>query len=57
MAKIIENKNGRRTIRLNTNDIISIVREYQNITINSISYEDIFNKLQKIDIFIPEDIS
>ena len=57
MAKIIENKNGRRTIRLTTNDIISIVREYQNITINSICYEDILNKLQKIDIFIPEDIA
>lgn len=57
MAKIIENKYGRRTIRLSTNDIINIVREYQNITINSICYEDILNRLKKIDIFIPEDIA
>ena len=57
MAKIIENKNGRKIIRLSTNDIISIVREYQNITINSICYDDILNKLNKIDIFIPEDIA
>lgn len=33
MAKIIEsNKNERRTIRLTTDDIISIVQEYQQLT-------------------------
>ena len=57
MAKIIENTKGRRTIRLNTDDIINVVREYQNITINSICYEDIRTRLNKIEIIIPEDIA
>lgn len=56
MAKIIENKYGRRQIRLNTDDILNIVREYQNITINYINYEDIRNRLKKIELYIPEDL-
>lgn len=56
MAKIIENKIGRRQIRLNTNDIITIVREYQNITIGSKNYEEIRKNLDKINLYIPEDI-
>ena len=32
MAKIIENKIGRRSVRLSTDDIISVVREYQNFS-------------------------
>ena len=56
MAKIIENKIGRRQIRLNTNDIITIVGEYQNITIGSKNYEEIRKNLDKINLYIPEDI-
>ncbi len=56
MAKIIENKNGRRIIGLNTDDIIDIVREYQNITQGCDSYEEIRLKLKSRDIYIPEDI-
>ena len=35
MAQIIENLKGRRSIRLNTDDIINIVREYQNISFDA----------------------
>ena len=56
MAKIIENFSGRRNIRLNTDDIINIVREYQNITININNYNDIRCKLDNIELYLPEDI-
>ncbi len=56
MAQILENKRGRRTIKINTDEIISIVREYQNNTHKCKSYEDIRNKLNKIEIYLPEDM-
>ncbi len=56
MAFIIENNNGRRSIRLNTDDIINIVREYQNITYGSYDYYEIRKKLDNFDLFLPEDI-
>lgn len=56
MAIIIENKHGRRNIRLNTNDILEIVREYQNISQGSSSYGEIREKLNKIDFYLPEEI-
>lgn len=56
MAKIIENKKGRRTIRLNTDEIISIVREYQNNTRKCSCYEEIRNNINKIEIYLPEDM-
>ncbi len=55
MAKIIENKRGRRQIRLNTDDIINIVREYQIITLGACCYEHIREKLNNIDLYLPED--
>lgn len=55
MATIIENKKGRRIIRLNTDDIINIVREYQNISNNIKSYEEIREKLDKFNLYLPED--
>ncbi len=57
MAKIIENLNGRRIIRLNTNDIINIVREYQNITSGLFDYNAIRQKLDITDLYLPEDIN
>lgn len=56
MAKIIENKHGRRIIRLNTDDIINIVREFQSCTINSKTYKETRAKLDAIDLYLPEDI-
>lgn len=57
MARIIENNLGRRAIRLNTNDIISIVREYQNISSNNLSYEQIRKKLSELELYLFEDLS
>ena len=57
MAKIIENTSGRRQIRLNTNDIINIVREYQNLTNECYTYEEIRTQLNKTDLYLPEDIA
>ncbi len=56
MAKIIENVNGRNTVRLSVNDVISVVREYQNITLNANSYEQIRELLKKNEIYLPEDL-
>lgn len=57
MAKILENFNGRRNIRLNTDDVINIVREYQNITNGSYSYEEIRKKLNSFELYLPEDLT
>lgn len=55
MAKIIENKKGRRQIRLNTDDVINIVREYQNIIRGTCCYEHIREKLDNFELYLPED--
>lgn len=55
MAKIIENMHGRRTIRLSTDDIITIVKEYQSIACRSLNYENIRKVLNNKDLYIPED--
>ena len=56
MAYIFENKKGRRKILLSADDIISIVREYQNITTEAQNYSDTRYLLNKTPIFIPEEI-
>ena len=55
MAQIIENSKGRRSIKLNADDIISIVREYQNITKCETCYFAIRKKLLDTDFYLPED--
>ena len=56
MARIIENLDGkRRIIKLSTNDILSVVREYQRIIKNGFTYNDIYNTLSDNIVFIPED--
>ena len=57
MAKIIEsNKNERRTIRLTTDDIISIVQEYQQLT-NGLKYlESIRDILSDKVLYLPESL-
>lgn len=57
MAKIIENHFGRRNIRLNENDIIDVVREYQKMTVGSFTYQEIRDKLKNLELYIPEDLS
>lgn len=55
MAQIIENSKGRRSIRLNVDDVISIVREYQNIIQGESHYIEVRKKLSKTDFYLPED--
>lgn len=57
MAKILENRKGRRLIKLDTNDVINIVREYQNLTYNLNNYNEIRNKLDNSELYLPEEIS
>ncbi len=56
MAKVIENSKGRRQIRLNTEDIINIVREYQALTFGACSYSEIRNRLDDTILYLPEDL-
>lgn len=56
MAKIIENKRGRRLIRLSTDDVISVVREYQNTVVKAGSYSEIRQKLDSAEMYLPEDV-
>lgn len=54
MAKIIEGQ--RRIIRLSTEDVLNIIREYQQITQKSCCYEHTRELLNKNPLFIPEEV-
>lgn len=57
MAKIIvSNKNERRTIRLTTDDIISIVQEYQQLTKGLKYLESIRDILSDKVLYLPESL-
>lgn len=54
MARIIEGK--RRIIKMSVDDVLNIVREYQQITQKSCCYEHTRELLEKAVFFVPEDI-
>lgn len=57
MAKIIENIDGKRKlIKLSSDDVISIVREYQNITRGCMSCREIRSALSDAVIYVPEEM-
>lgn len=56
MAEIVENLYGRRMIRVSTDDVISLVKEYQNTVCGICSYEKIREMLNNREFFIPEDV-
>lgn len=57
MARIIETSNGkRRIIKMTSNDIISIVKEYQRLVPRGVEYDEVRNCLENAVIYIPEDI-
>ena len=56
MATIVENMHGRRLIRMSTDDIISIVKEYQTAACSSESYKETRERLDKAEIYLPEDL-
>lgn len=53
MARIIEGE--RRVVRLSVEDVLNIVREYQQLTKHSCCYEHTREILSKNNFFIPED--
>ena len=46
----------RRIIKMSTDDILSIVRDYQRIVPRNSNYEEVRNHLDDCVIYIPEDI-
>lgn len=53
MARIIEGK--RRIIKLSVDDVLNIVREYQQLTQKSCCYDHTREILNKNPLFIPEE--
>lgn len=54
MARIIEGE--RRLVKMNVEDVLSVVRQYMQITHNACCYEHIRELLKQSDFYIPEDI-
>ena len=55
MARIIEGE--RRIIKISADDVIAIVRSYQQISKKSCCYEHIRELLEKENIYIPEEVN
>ena len=56
MAKIIENEQGRRMVKMSVDDIISVVREYQRIVKNPKTYEAMRFILSQACMYLPEEM-
>jgi hypothetical protein len=57
MARIIEKENSvRRLIKLSSDDIISIVQDYQRIVPRSANIKDARSYLEDTIIYIPEEV-
>lgn len=56
MARILENTKGRRNVILTADDVLSVVREYQNLTSGIKSYEAIREILKGNKFYLPEDL-
>ncbi len=57
MARIVENHDGRRMIRLNTDDVLTVVSLYQQhlYDIQNRDYDGIRRKLAEMNVYLPED--
>lgn len=56
MARIIENMRGRRMVEVSTDDVLNIVREFQNIIAKKLSYSELRRELDSRVFCLPEDI-
>lgn len=57
MAKIIENFNGRRTIRLSVDDVFMVIGQYQQISASKIlEASDARELLSKNFVYLPEEV-
>jgi len=57
MARIIESfTDKRRIIKLSTNDIISVIKDYQRVVPRGVNSESVREYLEDTVIYLPEDI-
>lgn len=57
MAKIVDNPNGRRMIRLSVDDILMIVSMYQQkCNTKGFDYNEVRSTLKSNDIYLPEEV-
>lgn len=54
MAEIIDGK--RRMIKLSVDDVIAVIRQYQEISHGAIDYEHTRKLIKKVGFYLPEDI-
>lgn len=56
MARIIETSGQRRIIKMSTDDILSVIKDYQRIVPRFSAEYDARNYLEDTVIYIPEDL-
>lgn len=56
MATILENNTKRRTIKLSTDDVISIIQQYQVITRGHKEAPIVRDLIKNSNFYVPEDI-
>jgi hypothetical protein len=54
MAKIIEGQ--RRIVMLSEDDVLMVIRQYQQLTLKSCCYEHTREILKNFPIYLPEDV-
>ena len=58
MAKIVENPEGHRMVRLSTEDVLMVVSLYQQqlYTLQQRTYDGIKERLNDMQCYLPEDV-
>lgn len=57
MAQIIDNPNGRKMIKLSTDDVLMVVSMYQqNCNCKSFTYDEVRQTLNSGQFYLPEDL-
>lgn len=58
MARILENQDGRRMVRLSADDVLTVVSLYQQqlYQLQQRDYHGIRTRLQQTEIYLPEDL-
>lgn len=57
MARIVDNQDGRRMIRLTTDDVLTVVSLYQQhlYEVQNRNHDGIRRKLAEMNVYLPED--
>ncbi len=56
MARIIENKSQRRTIKLSTDDVLWIIQQYQTVTRGHKEVPIVRDLIKNSNFYVPEDV-